>query len=192
MQLIALRLRRLPTLAVFLSAAAAATAPAAAQGGIDLDTVRAGRFDMGRMWTFEYAPRQYFSETYGFPADDDWFDRARLSVLRIPGCSASFVSPNGLVVTNHHCVRNAIVQVTQPGESLLDDGFYADAVTGERRIPNYYADQLLAVQDVSAEVFAAIDAAATDAARAAARQEVLARIEQRLRQQHAAAGATHV
>ncbi|HSJ09545.1 MAG TPA: S46 family peptidase [Longimicrobiales bacterium] len=160
-------------------------APAGAQvGALDLDTVRAGRFDMGRMWTFEYAPQQYFTETYGFSADDAWFERARLSVLRIPGCSASFVSPNGLVVTNHHCVRGAITQVSQAEESLLDDGFYARDASGERRIPNYYADQLLAVEDVSAEVFAATDPV-PEADRARARQEVVTRIQQRLRERHA-------
>ncbi len=51
--------------------------------GVDLDTVRAGRFDFGKMWTFEYAPNEYFSETYGFDANDAWFERARLSVFGI-------------------------------------------------------------------------------------------------------------
>ena len=83
--------------------------PASAQlGGVDLDTIQAGRFDYGKMWTFEYAPADYFSETYGFDANPEWFERARLSVLRIPGCSASFVSPHGLVATNHHCVRGRV------------------------------------------------------------------------------------
>ncbi|MBE0591334.1 MAG: S46 family peptidase, partial [Gemmatimonadales bacterium] len=68
-------------------------------GAVDLDTVRAGKFDYGKMWTFEYAPKDYFTETYGFQADDAWFEQARLSALRIPGCSSSFVSPNGLMVT---------------------------------------------------------------------------------------------
>ena len=51
-----------------------------------------------------------------------WFDRARLGALRIPGCSASFVSPNGLVLTNHHCGRDFVTQVNEEGETLLDDG----------------------------------------------------------------------
>jgi hypothetical protein len=168
-------------------------APASAQlGAADPDTVRPGRFDMGKMWTFEYAPAEYFTQTYGFAADAEWFRRARLSVLRIPGCSASFVSATGLVVTNHHCVRNAIVQVTRPGETLLDSGFVAQNPAAERRIPNYTADQLIAIEDVSAEVFAATDAAADDTERARVRREVSARIEQRLRQQHAGAFTTFV
>jgi len=85
-------------------------APAAAQ--IDLDTVRAGRFDFGRMWTFEYSPARYFTDTYGFDANQAWFDRARMSALRVQGCSASFVSPDGLVVTNHHCIRGVVARLS--------------------------------------------------------------------------------
>ncbi|MDH3367425.1 MAG: S46 family peptidase, partial [Gemmatimonadota bacterium] len=120
-----------------------------AQAGVDLDTIRAGRFDNGKMWTFEYAPKAYFSETYGFVADDAWFERARLSALRIPGCSSSFVSPHGLMVTNHHCVRGAVSRVMREGETLLDSGFVATTLDEERPIPGYYADQLIAVEDVS-------------------------------------------
>jgi hypothetical protein len=167
--------------------------PAGAQVGVlDGDTVRPGRFDMGRMWTFEHAPLQYFSESYGFAADEEWLRRARLAVLRVPGCSASFVSADGLVVTNHHCVRNAITAVTRPGEALLDEGFVARGLDAERRIPDYYADQLIAIEDVSAEVLAAMDAAQDDAGRQRARSAVLARVEARLRQQHAGPHALHV
>ena len=94
-------------------------------GGVDLDTVRAGQFDYGKMWTFEYPPSEYFTQTYGFQADEEWFQRARLSVLRVPGCSASFVSPNGLVATNHHCVRGVVSRITQAGETLLGGLLFA-------------------------------------------------------------------
>ena len=63
--------------------------------GINLDTVRAGRFDFGKMWTFEFPPVDYFREEYGFTPDRAWFDRARLGALRLPNCSASFVSRTG-------------------------------------------------------------------------------------------------
>lgn len=124
-----------------------------------------GRFDQGKMWTFEYSPGEYFSETYGFDANEAWFERARLAALRVPGCSASFVSPFGLVATNHHCVRGAVAQVAEPGESLLDDGFFAPSLGEERRIPGYYADQLLAAMDVTDEIFTS-EAEAADATHA--------------------------
>ncbi len=166
-----------------------ALSPASAQTGrADLDTVRAGRFDFGKMWTFEYAPSEYFSETYGFDADEDWFERARLSVLRIPGCSASFVSPNGLVATNHHCVRDVISRVTREGESLLDDGFVARSLGEERRDPQMYADQLIAIEDVSDDVFAAIDRARSAEERGRVEQETLSAIEAHLGERYGAAG----
>ena len=145
---------------------------------VNLDTVHAGRFDLGRMWTFEHAPAQYFSETYGFAADSSWLARARMAALRIPGCSASFVSPNGLIITNHHCARGGVTAVSRPGESLLDSGFVARSLDEERRVPGMWADQLLAAEDVSEEVFAAQDRAAGDADRELTR----------LRQRHAAPG----
>jgi hypothetical protein len=166
---------------------------AAQTGGVILDTVQAGRFDMGKMWTFEYAPMDYFTATYGFQADQAWFDAARMAALRIPGCSAAFVSPNGLVVTNHHCVRGAVVQVTRTGENLLDDGFLASSLEEERRIPNYYVDQLIAAEDVSEEVFQALDRATGEAERDRARREVVSRIQERLAALHPSAeGAVRV
>jgi hypothetical protein len=182
--------RRLASLVLLLAALLVSVPlPARAQGGrTGLDTVRAGRFDFGKMWTFEYAPSEYFSQTYGFDASPQWFERARLSVLRIPGCSASFVSPYGLVATNHHCVRGAVTRVTQEGESLLDDGFYASALEEERRIPGHYADQLIAIEDVSDEVFSALDRAASEEERERVREETLGSIRERLLEQHAGEG----
>jgi hypothetical protein len=163
--------------------------PAAGQAaGAGLDAIRMGRFDYGKMWTFEYAPEEYFRETYGFDANHAWFERARLSALRIPGCSSSFVSPNGLMVTNHHCIRGRLSGVARPGETLLDSGFVARSVAEERPIPGYYADQLIAIEDVSTEVLAAVDSAGTEAARAEARRAALERIERRLRAAHADLG----
>ncbi|MGD8279459.1 MAG: S46 family peptidase, partial [Gemmatimonadota bacterium] len=175
------RARALTMLA--FTAAAGLTAPASAQTATP-DSVRAGRFDSGKMWTFEYAPARYFTETYGFRADSAWFASARMSALRIPGCSASFVSPNGLVVTNHHCARGSVTRVTREGESLLDTGFYAKSLSEERPIANYYADQLIAIQDVSGEVFAALDAAPDEATRRDARSAVVGRIQERLQGQY--------
>jgi hypothetical protein len=152
------------------------------------DTIRAGRFDLGRMWTFEYAPSEYFSTTYGFSADSAWFARARLAALRIPGCSAAFVSGDGLIITNHHCVRGSVNAISRRGESLLDSGFVAASPADERRIPNMVADQLLAALDVSDEVNAAGDAAAEGLARDDARRAAGAAVQTRLKARYATPG----
>ncbi len=169
----------------------ALAAPLSAQGGAErLDTIRAGRFDMGKMWTFENAPREYFTRTYGFQADQAWFDRARLAALRISGCSAAFVSPNGLVVTNHHCVRGSVVRVNRDGESLLEDGFYAPSLAEERPIPGFWVDQLVAAEDVSEEVLGAMDRATDEAGRERMRREVVSAIQERLGGRHAGGEGT--
>lgn len=176
-----LHMNMLRAFTIALGAVLSLPATAAAQTA---DTLRPGRFDFGKMWTFEYAPAEYFSSTYGFDASSAWFERARLAALRIPGCSASFVSPHGLVVTNHHCARGSIVAVTRPGESLLDDGFYATSLDEERPIPGMWADQLLSAEDVTEEIYAATDAA-PEAGRGLARERAVAEVQRRLRSEHA-------
>ena len=157
-------------------------APVAAPAVAGLDTVRAGRFDNGRMWTFENPPAAYLSETYGIDADSVWFRRARLGALRIPGCSASFVSGDGLVLTNHHCAREHISAVSREGESLLDDGFYAASMGEERAIEEFEADRLIAIRDVTAEMDAALEGInepqARSQARESAEEEIAARISE--------------
>ena len=135
----------------------------------------AGRFDNGKMWTFEYPPMEYFAETYGFAPDSAWFQRARLGALRLPNCTASFVSPAGLVLTNHHCARESVSQVSEEGETLLDDGFYAETLADERPVEDLYLDQLIAIVDVTAEV---------DAAPEAERDSVTEQISERISAQH--------
>ncbi|PSQ98590.1 MAG: S46 family peptidase [Bacteroidetes bacterium QS_9_68_14] len=144
-----------------------------------LDTVEAERFDQGRLWTFENPPTDYFAEEYDFRPDANWFRRARLGALRLPNCTASLVSPRGLVLTNHHCARDFAARVAEEGERLVQNGFYAETTAGERRIEDLYADQLVAIEDVTGEVEAALDGAQTDAERAEAREQVFASIRER-------------
>jgi hypothetical protein len=129
---------------------------------VNLDTVKAGRFDLGKMWTFEHAPVDYFAETYNFRPTQEWLDNVRMSALRFGGgCSASFVSEDGLVMTNHHCGRSSVTQVTKPGEDLHKTGFWAATLEEERPVPGLFVDQLTQIIDVTKDVNAAIDAGTT-------------------------------
>ena len=145
---------------------------ATAQPGLtfDADTVRAFPLDNGKMWLFEDPPTEYLRETYGFTPDAEWFERARLASLRMPGCSASFVSPNGLVATNHHCAQSSVVRVSEDGEGLLDAGFSSRARSEERPVDGMYMDQLVEIVDVTAEV---ADAEDEEAARDAIEERLL-------------------
>ena len=159
--------------------------------GVDLDTIQSGPFDQGKMWTFEFPPTEYFAETYGFRPDEAWFEKARLGALRIPSCSASFVSPNGLVLTNHHCGREFVTQVSDEGESLLDEGFVARDLADERPVEDFEADQLVEIVDVTDEVNTALDALATEE-RADAREALLEEIEERILTERGGEESGHV
>lgn len=171
--------------------AAADQSPGPTVYGVDLDTVQAGRFDQGKMWTFEFPPREYLAETYGLRPDDAWFEKARLGALRIPSCSASFVSPHGLVMTNHHCARDFVSQASGEGESLLDDGLVATDLADERPVEGFEADRLIAIVDVTDEVNAAVDATPAEG-RADVREGLLEEIEARILAEYGGEDSGHV
>jgi hypothetical protein len=147
---------------------------------VNLSAVKAGEFDNGKMWTFDYPPIAHLERFYGFTPDEAWFEKARLGALRLPGCSASFVSPHGLVMTNHHCGRGSVARVTREGETLLDDGFMAISLEEERPVPGLYVDQLVAITDVTDEIYTALEGQETDAEKANARQEAITAAQERI------------
>jgi hypothetical protein len=78
------------------------------------------------MWTFNNFPADKVEKTYGFRPDQAWLDHVRLSSVRLTGtsgCSAAFVSPRGLVQTNHHCARRCIQDLSTPKSDLASAGF---------------------------------------------------------------------
>src|SRR5690606_24504824 len=147
---------------------------------IKLDTVKAGRFDTGKMWTFEYPPVDYFKSAYNFTPTEEWLNHVRLSALRFATyCSASFVSEDGLVMTNNHCARESIVEVQREGEDLNATGFFAQSLEEERKVPGLFVDQLVLIKDVTDEIHSAVDAAATDEQKAVVLDSIINEIETR-------------
>src|ERR1700744_2843608 len=83
------------------------------------------RADEG-MWTFDNFPSKAVAAKYGFTPSQAWLDHIRLSSMRIAGgCSSSFISPQGLVMTNHHCVVDCVEQLSTPKQNFVDEGFVA-------------------------------------------------------------------
>lgn len=144
-----------------------------------IEAVPAGQFDTGRMWTFDFPPIEYFAETYRFTPTDDWFLHARLASLRLPNCSASFVSSGGLVMTNHHCVLGALERIALEDENLLETGYTATTLEDERKVEGLYLDQLVLMEDVTEEVIAAFEEGTTDEERLRLRQQKIREIQQR-------------
>ncbi len=97
--------------------------------------------ELGRMWTYENAPLGYLEKEYGFKPDQKWLNSLRMASLRLGGetvtrgfCSASFVSPKGLIMTNNHCVRDAVSATSQSGPQMIKTGFTAASLDKEIRL----------------------------------------------------------
>src|SRR5512135_2587568 len=108
------------------------------------------------MWTFDAFPSAKVERAYGFGPTQAWLDHVRLSSARLArGCSASFVSEQGLVMTNHHCAHSCIEQLSRAGKDFVKDGFYARTATDEPKCPDIEVNQLVGIADVTARVRAA-------------------------------------
>jgi Peptidase S46 len=120
------------------------------------------------MWTFNKFPSGTVEAKYGFRPSPPWLDHVRLSSLRIAeGCSASFISPHGLVMTNHHCVLDCVQQLSTAQQNFVPTGFSATTVADERKCPAFELDQLIEMRDVTGEVEQAIQGKTGNAANAA-------------------------
>lgn len=105
------------------------------------------------MWTFDNFPSKTVGTKYGFTPSQDWLDHVRLSSLRIAGgCSASFISPQGLVMTNHHCVLECVEQISTPQQNYQENGYSAKTLAEEKKCPDFELDQLVEIRDVTKDV----------------------------------------
>lgn len=139
---------------------------------VDRFDVNIGRFDGGKMWTFDSSPVDWLAEAYELEADSAWFAKARLGALRFgTNCSASFVSDQGLILTNHHCARESITEVSLEAENLLEEGFFATTSAEERRVPDLYVEQLWDIADVTKRVHGASRVVRGDNERVRARRD---------------------
>lgn len=142
------------------------------------DSTKGGPLDLGKMWTFDAPPTDFFRKTYNFTADQTWFDESRLASLRFADyCSASFVSPNGLVMTNHHCARESGTGVQRKGEDLNATGFYAKTPADERKVEGLFVDQLVKIEDITARVQQAMSGAQSEQAQLQAREQAFAAVK---------------
>jgi hypothetical protein len=135
--------------------------------------------ELGRMWTFQDPPLEWWREAYGFSPTAEWLEHVQLGSVRYGEvCSASLVSRDGLIMTNHHCARGCIEELSAPGADYLEDGFYAGTRAEELVCPGLHVDQLRSVEDVTDRIAAAARGLAADTARARARAEEAERIEE--------------
>lgn len=129
------------------------------------------------MWTFDNPPLKQWKERYNFEPSKEWLDKVRLATPKVNGSSAGFVSPNGLIATNHHVAAGYIERVSTKERDLMKTGFYAKTQAAELKIPDGSASVLQSFEDVTQRVSDAAKTGANDAEMAANRRAVITSIE---------------
>ncbi len=128
------------------------------------------------MWTFDNLPTQRMQREIGWAPDQAWIDRVMAGTARLPGCSATNVSGQGLVLTNHHCVISCVTALATARANYIENGFMARTREEEQRCPNMYVQVLAGIADVTQRIETATTGAAPEAF-ARMRDAEIARIE---------------
>lgn len=129
------------------------------------------------MWTFDNPPLKQWKERYNFEPTKEWLDKVRLASVKFPGASGAFVSPNGLIATNHHVASGFIERLSSKERDLLKNGFYARTQAEELKVPDGNVSILESYENVTERVHNAANSGATDAEKAAKRSAEVASIE---------------
>lgn len=130
------------------------------------------------MWPFNNVPKAEIKRRYGFDVTDVWLRKLQLTSVRFSnGASGSFVSPEGLVLTNHHVASGAVQKLSTPGNDYIKNGFYARTHAEELKAPDIEINVLLSIEDVTARVNGAVKSGVAAAEANAARRAEIAAIE---------------
>ena len=130
------------------------------------------------MWPFNNVPRAEIKKKYGFDVTDEWLRKVQLASVRFnSGGSGSFVSPNGLVLTNYHIVEDIVNDVSTPQKDLAKEGFVARTPAEEIKAPSLELNVLMSIEDVTTRVNGAVKTGMSDAQAFAARRAEIAAIE---------------
>ena len=130
------------------------------------------------MWLFSNPPTEAIVEKYGVTLTPEWLKHVQKSSIRFGnGGSASFVSPNGLVMTNHHVGVSALQRMSTPDDDLVQNGYYAETPADERKCSGVELNVLWEMRDVTTKVHEAVRPGLTGDAAEQARRAAIAKIE---------------
>ncbi len=129
------------------------------------------------MWLFNAFPKDKVQAKYGFAPDQAWLDHVRLSSARAPNGSSSFVSPDGLIFTNHHIAQECIHDLSTSTKDYMKEGFYAPTHADEGKCPGMEFVVLENIEDVTAMVNAAVKPGMSTADAGKAQREEIASLE---------------
>src|ERR1043165_2121433 len=126
------------------------------------------------MWPFHGFPFDKANGALNTKLDQKWLDKVPTATVRLANCTASFVSKDGLILTNHHCVEDCLAQLGSKEKSYVEDGFLAKTHEEEKKCQTQIADVLTGMEDITARVGKAIEGkdekSANDARKAALTQ----------------------
>jgi hypothetical protein len=129
------------------------------------------------LWLFNNPPRDLLQKRYGVKVTQEWLDHIRLASISFGGASGSFVSPEGLVLTNHHVGQGAVQQLSTKERDLMKTGFFARTREEELKVPGMELRVLQDIEDVTGAVLAAEKPGMSPAEAAEARRKVITALE---------------
>ena len=108
------------------------------------------------MWTFHHPPTAMLERLYHFTPTAEWLDEVRLASVRFPGGTGSFVSPTGLVLTNHHVALDTLQKLSSQEKDYVKDGFYAKETNNEVKTVDLNLDVMVSMEEVTDRVNGAV------------------------------------
>src|SRR5215210_3482856 len=130
------------------------------------------------MWVLNNLPRPQLKERYGFEPSPEWVEHLRSAAVRFnSGGSGSFVSADGLVMTNHHVGADTLQKISTPAKDYYKEGFLAKTRAEEVKAPDLELNVLVGIEDVTDRVNAAVKPGTDDAAASIARRGAMSTIE---------------
>ena len=129
------------------------------------------------MWTLDNFPVAKVKAAYGYTTTAAFLTQVRTASVRLPGCSGSFVSPSGLVMSNHHCARGCIQNLSTPQNDYIAGGFFAKTPADEAKCPGFQIVSLLSIHDVTKTVSAALAGASGNADYNARQRAIFSKLE---------------
>jgi len=128
------------------------------------------------MWVYNSLPSERLRQTFSFEPSKAWSDNLQMASVKI-GASGAFVSPDGLILTNHHVAAGGLQNASGPGKDYVANGFLAKSLDDEIKLPGLELSVLESIEDVTDRVNDGVDSKLTGEAAVKARNAIISKIE---------------